>query len=234
MTNDEAIVIRKPLRFLLLAVAACLVLLLTGGALLYQATRHVPEFYQRALEVSPQQQAAAGDELERQVLELHSEIQDEGRWQAVFDEDQINGWLASDLTEKFSTSLPTGVSEPRVSISPESVQLACRYQDSRIDTVVSLKLALAVNPQSNEVAITVQNVRAGLLPLPLKELLDQVAAAARRAELDLRWVQSDGAPVALLRVPAEIPSLEVTGFQLEKIDLGEGEIRLIGQTAGQR
>ena len=59
-------------------------------------------------------------------------------------------------------------------------------------------------------------------------------AAARRAELDLRWAQSDGAPVALLRVPAEIPSLEVEGFQLDEIALGEGEIRLMGQTAGQR
>ena len=226
--------IRKPLRFFLLTIAALLLLLVLGGLLLYQATRHVPDFYQQALEVNPQQQAAAGDELERQVLELHSEIQDEGRWQAVFDEDQINGWLASDLTEKFSDSLPAGVSAPRVAISPESVQLACQYQDPRIETVVSLTLSVAVNRQSNEVAITVQNVRAGLLPLPLKDLLDEVAAAARRAELDLRWAQSDGAPVALLRVPAEIPSLEVEGFQLDEIALGEGEIRLIGQTAGQR
>ena len=226
--------IRKPLRFFLLTTAALLLLLVMAGLMLYQATRHVPEFYQQALEVSPQQQATAGDELERQVLELHNEIQDEGRWQAVFNEDQINGWLASDLTEKFADSLPKGVSAPRVAIGPEAVRLACQYQDHRIETVVSLTLSLAVNRQSNEVAITVQQVRAGLLPLPLKDLLDEVAAVARRAELDLRWAQSAGAPVALLRVPAEIPSLEVDGFQLDEIALGEGEIRLIGQTAGQR
>ena len=226
--------IRKPLRFFLLAIAALLLLLVVGGLMLYQATRYVPDFYQQALEVNPQQQAAAGDELERQVLELHSEIQDEGRWQAVFDEDQINGWLASELKEKFSDSLPAGVSAPRVAIDPDSVQLACQYQDPRIETVVSLTLSVAVNRQSNEVAITVQNVRAGLLPLPLKDLLDEVAAAAQRAELDLRWAQSDGAPVALLRVPAEIPSLEVEGFQLDEIALGDGEIRLIGQTSAQR
>lgn len=226
--------IRKPLRFFLLTTAALLLLLVMAGLMLYQATRHVPEFYQQALEVSPQQQATAGDELERQVLELHNEIQDEGRWQAVFNEDQINGWLASDLTEKFADSLPNGVSAPRVAIGPEAVRLACQYQDHRIETVVSLTLSLAVNRQSNEVAITVQQVRAGLLPLPLKDLLDEVAAVARRAELDLRWAQSAGAPVALLRVPAEIPSLEVDGFQLDEIALGEGEIRLIGQTAGQR
>ena len=110
--------IRKPLRFFLLAIAALLLLLVLGGLMLYQATRYVPDFYQQALEVNPQQQAAAGDELERQVLELHNEIQDAGRWQAVFDEDQINGWLASDLKEKFSDSLPAGVSAPRVAIAP--------------------------------------------------------------------------------------------------------------------
>ena len=225
---------RKRLRVCLLISAAFLALIALGGVGLFRAARHVPDFYRRALEVTPEHQAAAGDALERQVLELHNEIQDEGRWQAVFDEEQINGWLASDLSEKFSTSLPTGISEPRVAIGADSVRLACRYRDQWIDTVVSVGLSFSVNRQTNEVAITVQRVRAGLLPLPLKDLLDEVANAARRGELDLRWAQSDGSPVALLRVPSELPALEVEGFRLQEIELAEGEIRLIGQTSGTR
>src|SRR5687768_11397356 len=82
------------------AVVLIIALALTGFSV-YRAAQHVPRFYEEALAVDPVEQRQAGEELERLALDLHNEVQRAGDWEAVFSEDQINGWLAVDLEEKF-------------------------------------------------------------------------------------------------------------------------------------
>ena len=97
---------RKLLRYLLLTTVVLAVLLGAGLYLLKRAAQKEPEFYQQALRAEPAQQEVAGDELEQEVLELHNEVRQPGVWEAVFTEEQINGWLAADLPEKFPRGLP--------------------------------------------------------------------------------------------------------------------------------
>ncbi len=54
-----------------------------------------------------------------------------GHWSAVFTDEQINGWLAADLPEKFPQLLPPEIQDPRVVFAPGQLQLACRYTGSR-------------------------------------------------------------------------------------------------------
>lgn len=196
----------------------------------YRAARHVPEFYTEALEADPGVQRSAGDELERRALELQNDVRHSGQWEAVFTEEQINGWLAVDLVEKFPNLLPPNVIEPRMVITPGEVNVACRYKSDRFDTVISLAATIAMTEEPNVVAVRILRARAGALPIPLNQFLDDVTAAAHKSSLDLRWLQTDGDPVALLRLPTENTELPDRTLHLEKFELRQGDAYLSGRT----
>ena len=86
--------------FALLAAAA-----LTAAALTYRASQWVPPFYQQTLVAERADLAAFGDDLERELLNLHSEINDDGHWEGVFSDEQINGWLAVDMLDKIPATV---------------------------------------------------------------------------------------------------------------------------------
>jgi hypothetical protein len=196
----------------------------------YEATRHRPAFYRRALSVAPQQQKIAGDELERNVLELHNEVRHSGHWQATFSEQQINGWLASDLMEKFPNLLPKGVFDPRVALDPENAQVACRYESPKMSAIISLSLAVHLTDEPNVVAVRIRRARAGALPLPLKNFLDRISRVAAQSGFPLRWAQEDGDPVALFKIPSEHEDYVTQGVFLESVELRDGEIFLAGSS----
>jgi hypothetical protein len=213
-------------------VAAVLLVLALAATLfiVYRASRHVPQFYQQALAADPVVQRSAGDELERRALELTNEVQHSGDWEAVFTDEQINGWLAVDLIEKFPDLLPSEVHEPRVVITPDEVRVACRYTDENITAVISLALTVGLTDEPNVVAVRVKRVRAGALPIPLNQFLDDITQAARESGLDLRWTQAEGDPVALIRLPTENTELPDRTLHLKKFELRAGEAYLAGET----
>jgi hypothetical protein len=208
---------------LLVAIAAVLV-----GV--YRASRHVPVFYEEALRYDPIVARDEGDELERRALELQNATQHGGGWEQIFTEDQINGWLAVDLVEKFPDLLPAEVQAPRVSITPGEVLVACRYQNENVDTIISLAASAALTDEPNVVAVRILRARAGALPIPLRQFLDEVAQAAHGSNLEIRWVTTDGDPVALIRLPAEHTDLPDRTLSLKAIELRKGEAYLSGET----
>lgn len=208
---------------LLIALAICV-------GLVYRAATQVPEFYLQALEHDPVEAKEAGDELERRALELRNDAQQGGQWEAVFTAEQVNGWLAVDLVNKFPNLLPPEVQSPRVAMSPSDVQLAFRFQNAQVNTVVSLSLGVSLTEEPNVVAIRVRKARAGSLPVPLAQFLDQIAQAAHEADIDLRWSRVEGDPVALVRLPIEHTELPDRTLHLEAIELKPNQVRLAGKT----
>ena len=196
----------------------------------YRATQQVPEFYDHAIEVEPTVQQEAGYMLEQNVLELHNEVRQSGRWEAVFTDQQINGWLAFDLPEKFPDVLPAGVGDPRVAIDATRAQIACRYESKRFRSVVSLDLEIDLTDQPNVLAVRIRRARAGLLPLPLKRFLDEISAQANLANVVVRWSQADGDPVALITIPTRHEQYPRRELYLEKVELRDGEVYLSGRT----
>ncbi len=218
-----------------LRLAGLLVLLgglAAGGTLLlgYRATQQVPAFYDQAIQLEPQVQREAGDALEQHVLQLHNEVRQSGRWEAVFTDRQINGWLASDLPEKFADALPPGVSEPRVVIESEQARIACRYETKRFRSVISLDLEIHLTEEPNVLAVRIHQARAGLLPLPLKRFLDEISAQAGTADVVVRWSQAEGDPVALVTVPTRHEQYPRREVHLETVELREGELYLAGRS----
>ncbi len=202
-------------------------ILLAGGLGLYRAVRHVPPFYRRAVGVSPAGQRTASDMMVQKAAALVSDLDREGTWEAVFTEEEINGWLAVDLVENHPGALPGSFTAPRVHVEPERLTVACRFDDGRFHSVLWLAIE-AYLAEPNVLALRIRKVRAGMLPLPLGEVLDQISQAARRMELQLRWQQRDGDPVALIALAPQAD--EKKRVVVESLALGEGDIYLAGRT----
>ncbi len=228
--------VRRALRIVLWSGLACLLVLATAALVLYRGTQHVPEFYQQVLTatVPPAQQFQVGDELERDVLELHNATTQPGRWEAEFTDEQINAWLATILPRNHPQALPAEIRDPRVKIAAQSAQLAWRLESERFATVISLQADVYLTDQPNQIAIRLHAVRAGWVPVPLTQLLERVSDAARRAGVDLSWSQRDGDPVALLRVPARHPQYEDRELVLDSLELSDGKVSVAGHTERQK
>jgi len=212
------------------AVGCLVVLLVLAGALwsLYRASQQVPDFYREALSVDSAAQRKASNQMVRQASTLANDVRKEGQWEAVFTAQQINGWLAVDLVENHPRALPPAIRHPRVAIHSDEIAIACRVQQGKLNSVVTLTVEPYLQ-EPNVLALRIRKARAGLLPIPLAELLDRASKAAADMKLDLRWQQADGDPVAVIRVP---PPRDENNklIRVEALRLGDGEIYVSGTT----
>ena len=210
--------------------ASCLVVALLGAACAwaYLASREVPHFYTAALAQPSTSAHEASDQLIREAAALVSDLRKSGRWQALFTTEQINGWLADDLLKNHPTLLPPTVSEPRVAIVDNQLMLGFRWQQPRWNVVVSLAADVYLR-EPNVVAVRIRKVRAGGLPLPLKNLLNDLIAAGRGLDLQIDEQQIEGDPLLLITPPqdGEFGDLLV---QLESLELYDGQLYVAGRS----
>jgi hypothetical protein len=216
---------RKPRRLARLAVAAG-ILVAFGLAGLYWAVRHEPAFYRRAKEIKPDVLDKASDRMLQHIAEMQSAATRQGPWKFTITAEEINGWLTVDLKKNHANTLPPSVHDPRVSIDPDRLTVGCRYEGI-VTSVLSLTVQPYV-PERNVVALRVIRGRAGALPLPLKRVLDGLSQAAADLHLQLRWVQADSDPVAMLSLPEDEDADRVV--RIDTLELGDGKITLSGVT----
>lgn len=192
----------------------------------YKAIHHVPGFYTEVLVADRALLKKASDDLVAGVAALASDAHRDGAWRALFNEEQINGWLAVDLLENHAAAIPTGVSDPRVSIEENRLRLACRYDAGPVETIYSVDVDLYV-VEPNVVAVHFRRARAGLLPMPLNRVMQAVAEGAQGHDLEVRWLHSGGDPIALLTVyPADN---EGSAVWIDSLELHDGQIYLAGR-----
>ena len=178
----------------------------------------------------PGEYAKAGDALEQRVLDLHNEVRSVGIWEAEFTEAQVNGWLVADLPDKFPNVLPSGTQEPRVAIDSEAIRVACQFDNGKFKTVISMALDVDLTTETNTLAVRVSKLRAGALPVPLKQFLDKISVAASRGDIPLKWRQIDGDPVALVTVPVAHEDYLHREIYVDALELREGAIYMAGHT----
>lgn len=219
---------RKWLRIVLVSAVGLLLVAAAGLFVVWRASRQVPEFYQEAIHGDPEVQAEASDAMLQRATTLASDLKQEGRWEASFTADQINGWLAVDLVKNHSGQLPPSVSDPRVAIEPDRLTVACRFHEGAVDSVLSLSVDVYL-PEPNVVAVRIHQARAGALPLPLDSVLDRISEAARRSDLRIKWRQADGDPVAFISLPPPRgPADDLV--EIDTLRLGDGEVYVAGTT----
>ncbi len=203
---------------------------ISGGIFLglHQALHQSPNFYAEAVAIAPAEQQEAGQQFERNLLGLHNDLQQSGRWKREFTNRQINGWLAVDLPEKFPDLLPPSIQQPRVALTPRQLQIAFHYDTQQLSTIVSLSLEVGLAEEPNTLVVRVRKAQAGWIPIPLKDFLDHISAAARHADLRLRWAQLDGDPVALITIPESNDAKE--SFVLDTIEIEQGKLTVAGRS----
>ncbi|MCA9207799.1 MAG: hypothetical protein KDA55_05555, partial [Planctomycetales bacterium] len=56
---------------------------------------------------------------------------------------------------------------------------------------------------------------------------------AAKADLDIRWLEEDGEPVALLTIPAQHEQYRYKTVLLEQLECRDGEVFLAGRTESE-
>jgi hypothetical protein len=198
----------------------------------YLAAQRAPSFYREALAAPQDEQTSNGESFERSVLALHNRLQESGRWQTSLTQDEINGWLATELPEKLPQALPPGISDPRVAIEDDRIHLAVRYSRGGVDSVLSVSGEAYLTARQNELAVRLDRARAGMLPVPLARILEEITARAAKADVPLRWTEVRGAPVALFTLPLDEDEGEHR-VVLEDIRWRDGQLLVAGRTEEQ-
>lgn len=222
-----ALVARKVRVAVYCAVGAAGLLVIVLGGLFFAVGRVLP-FYQQALAVEPEVLQRASREFESQATALYSDARQAGEWQALFTADQINGWLAFKLEEFRGDERADRIRDPRVAITPEFATLGFRTTSGGVETVVSVDAAPMVTEEGS-IAIRLQAVRAGALPLPVMQLADELADACQSLRLPVRWIQQEGQPVAMVAIDRDA-SNDKRHYFVDMIKLGDGELFVSGHT----
>ena len=209
-----------------LILAGTAVVLLGAGVAVCWSLRYEPPYYRRALQADPDRQSQASQQMVAQALELSNRLRYDPRWEAVFTQEQINGYLAVDLEQNHPELLPPEVKQPRVWITPQGVYLFCRYQAGAWNTVVHV-LVDAYVTEDHHVALHLRHVKAGIVPLPMSEVVELVSQQASKWNVSLRWAQKDGRPVALLELPPLKGNRRVV---VDYLKLEQGRVLIQGRT----
>jgi hypothetical protein len=187
---------------------------------------HRPQFYRRTAAVPPERRRAEAKHFLKQSLQLYNDLHNEARWEAAFTDAEVNAWLAEDLVTHFADQIPPGVYEPRVAFEADRVTLAFQLDRGPIRSVIWV-VARARVSEGNVLALTLEKIRAGVVPLPARELTGRIDAHARGHGLDIRWMQDGDCPVALIRYS---PAPGRPDIVLERLHVQDGRILLAGRS----
>ena len=187
---------------------------------------HEPDFYRRLRQGSaPSRTKAEARQFVARGLQLRNDIMNEPLWQASFSDEEVNSWLAEDLLTHFADQVPPGIHEPRVAFESERVTLAFEMDQGPVRSVVWV-VARPRILEPNVVALTLEKIRAGLLPIPPEKLLEPIRKHAAARGIDLSWKHEEGEHVAIIRYAPGTRSSIV----LERVEVDDGRVTLSGRS----
>jgi hypothetical protein len=185
---------------------------------------HEPAVYARTgLPAGPERQQLSG-EFNSEFVHLYDGIRNESIWDATFTEKSINSYFEEGFVSQgvAKNVLPEGVSAPRVAIEPDKIRLAFRYSLGPWSTIITvdMRVWLANKREPNVIALELQGLHAGSLPIAAQSLLEQISETARQNGIKVIWYRYHGNPVALLKFQADQPHPTIQFLSL-KLDAGQ-------------
>src|SRR5947209_3600446 len=160
-----------------------------------------------------------------QSLQLRNDICNEPTWDAIFTDQEVNAWLAEDLVTHFADQLPPEVREPRVVFEVDRITLAFQLDQGPLSSVIWV-VARPDVPEGNVLELTLEKIRAGVLPVPADRILDRITEHARTHGLDVRWkLGRESYPIVTITYT---PDSERDDVKLEQVQIQSGQIRLAG------
>jgi hypothetical protein len=209
------------------------VLLLCAGALIFLVllVRHEPDWYRRAHIPAGKERQEFSMRFVNKAGNLRTNIDYERKLDAQFTEEEINSFLADDYASPHNVekNFPAGIREPRVSFDDSRFRFGFRYGEGFWSTIVSLdlKVWLAAS-EPNVVALQLESLKAGSLPITAQSMLDRFSETLRQREIEVTWYRHEGKPVALLRFQPgrKLPTVLLRSVQLERgrLHIGVGSV----------
>lgn len=219
----------------MLIVVPLVVILAIIGTVVWGWTqwRATPEYWQ-VVEAEPGSPAMVeverrADQFEFWIVERLQQVrEDDGPWQMVLEQNQINEWIATRLRSWLVNQkmrMPDWLHHPMVAVRPGRIILAGDMRTEMVNKVVSLEYV----PRSNArgiVDLRLDHVRGGKLPLPYEQVMDSAAGQIdpddqqqieqfqeireRLKTIPLAHELDDGRRVEVLEVRAEQGKLTLT------------------------
>ena len=155
----------------------------------------MPGFYREAIAVDRSTLERHSDAMLRRAAQLSNDVAGAGSGRRRFRPPKSTAGWPSICPKNYPGALPPDLQEPRVSIQPHEIVLACRLREAGLSSVVFLTIDPYLQ-QPNVLALRVRKVRVGSLPLPLTKILDGIAEGVRHSGLRIEWRQAEGDPVA--------------------------------------
>ncbi|MCE9632051.1 MAG: hypothetical protein K8S94_15220 [Planctomycetia bacterium] len=191
--------------------------------------RHVPDFYRERLNSAdgPGQELFAR-RLVSDLSALQAAVIRAGDWEAAIDEGDINAWLATDLPRNHQQLLPDMASAPRVRLSPKRIEVGLRLGVGPLSSVAWVAAEIRLR-EPNQLAIVLDDVRLGGLPLPRGPVLAAMARRCRRLGVVTAVRPLDGRNVLVVYIPSTHDEGGASHW-LESLAIGEGTIAVSGRT----
>jgi len=202
------------------------IVLLAIPAIVWFSLTYQPSYYRPKMFRSRAERADQAKRFVAQSLQLRNDICNEPTWEAVFTDEEVNAWLAEDLITHFADQLPPEVNEPRLLFELDRIILAFQLHQRGIQSVITVVARPRV-PEGNTVELTLEKVRAGILPVPADNFIDRIVDYARCHGVDVQWSRKDGYPVVVMRYT---PNLDREDVRLEQLQICNGQIRLAGRS----
>jgi hypothetical protein len=206
--------------------------LLGGGAYaFFWAIRQTPEFYEAAIENEPEPAIRKDDAkvFIQRTLNLVDGIQHADKWAEEFSQSQINSWLAEELQPKYGAFVPEGVTNPRVRLADETIEIGFRYKHVSWDSIVSVRTRPWV-PSPNSLAFEIQSIRAGLVPIPLESIVHDVSKQFEVEGYRVEWSELNGNDVVILHFTKSGDEQPI----LESVKVAKGTVVVAGRRKSAR
>lgn len=201
-------------------------LLLTAPLATWLSLTYEPDFYRQRVAIPPDRRKAQANRFEEDSLRLRNDIVNETHWEAIFTDEEVNSWMAEHLVTHFSDQLPPGVRQPMVAFGLDRVTLAFQLERGPLRSLVWVVARVRMY-EENTVALTLEKIRAGAIPVPAEEIIHQITEAARSHGLEIRWEDRQGEPVALIGYSPSPGRLDVV---LERLQILEGRLLISGRS----
>ena len=213
--------------------ALSIVLVLVGGtaAALVLLVRHEPDYYRRAfVPPGPARTQLSGECVsEFHALKEAVKYRDRELDLRLTDE-QVNSFFAEGFKqERLENSLPEKFSEPRVCFEPGKIRLAFRYGSGLWSSVISMDFGIWLTPEPNVIALELQGLHAGSLPIGTQSFLDSLSEFAEQNSIQISWYRHKGNPVALLRFQTDDHD---TPVHLQMVRVDQGSLIIRGKPVG--